>query len=415
MKLGAVKIKSGLFAVLILLLFFQNLLITVSPVFSYLDEVLALSALLYFFACSTVSREINSGNAAILVFMLIITAGGLICNIVSSVQNSFFAIAIDVISNFKFVFLYLGAKSYLKRHAVAKDEILTLVLIVVKLYVLCLAACAAINLFRDIGMSNEIRYGLRSFAFVYGTPGHVINQMTYALLLLVAERIYLKKSDYFMGALCLFVMVCTTKTRAFVLAAIFLVLAFFFVVRGRKKISLGVAIFSLVLLFFLGFSNFHYYFTTPNAPRKMFLDGAVLLMKTYFPLGTGFATFGSSAAADYYSDIYIQLGFSNRYGMTYDNPLYLNDNYFPMVFGQFGILFGLIFCAFLVYVFIYIVKDRKSSSLPYVNVATLFFVFDCLFSCIQSSYLAHYSVIALAFIFMLFFFPDKEENKIYGC
>lgn len=61
-----------------------------------------------------------------------------------------------------------------------------------------------------------------------------------------------------------------------------------------------------------------------------------LNMVTYFPLGAGFGTFGSDVAATQYSPLYKKYGFNSIYGMRQGETYFLNDNYWPMVMGQFG-------------------------------------------------------------------------------
>lgn len=71
-----------------------------------------------------------------------------------------------------------------------------------------------------------------------------------------------------------------------------------------------------------------FYFTTTTEARSILLYVGIDLFKKYFPLGAGLATFGTAAAQKYYSPVYGIYGLSNRHGFTFDNPLYLTDNFY---------------------------------------------------------------------------------------
>ena len=270
--------------------------------------------------------------------------------------------------------------------------------------------CALLNLLTDIGMSAEIRYGLRSFAFIYGTPGHVINQMSYSLLILHADREYRKNSNAVWILISLAVMLSTLKTRAVILAFLYVSLYYYFVLRKKKRIGLEITI-VVMAIGLLGISQFKYYFSREGTPRQMFVVGAIKLVKEYFPFGTGFATYGSSAAADFYSPLYYSLGFSNRWGMTETTSQYLNDNYLPMVFGEFGLIIAIVF---LILIYKYckaLIKRSTDNQSINVKLMTYFFVGDIILSSVQSSYLAHYSVVALSVFYFLFFNQNKRIKQ----
>ncbi|EME8065067.1 hypothetical protein NYK85_002630, partial [Enterococcus faecium] len=287
------------------------------------------------------------------------------------------------------------------------DRILKIVCPILKIYLIVLFIFTIANLVTNIEMSSEVRYGLKNFAFIYGTPGHIINQMTYSILLLYGEREYIgRKNTLFIG-LTLLVMLATLKTRAIILTFLFLALYYFFAIKKKKRIGLEIST-VVIAIVLLGISQFEYYFLSEGAPRQMFVAGAVKLVKEYFPFGTGFATYGSSAAADFYSPLYYLLGFSNRWGMTETNQLFLNDNYLPMIFGEFGIVVALLF---LLLIYIYckrIIKASKETNSINIRLITYFFIGDIVLSSIQSSYLAHYSIVTLSFFYFLLFYRNRK-------
>ncbi|EGP5630559.1 MAG: hypothetical protein KIA10_03185 [Enterococcus faecium] len=398
--------KEGIIVIFGVILYLQNWLITQNEVWGYMDELVAVIFLMYYFF----SNRILKKDVILIILAMITILSGISFNLIFGIQTYWLAITEDILSLYKFLFVYLGMKTYLEKKGVRVDRILKIVCPILKIYLIVLFIFTIANLVTNIEMSSEVRYGLKNFAFIYGTPGHIINQMTYSILLLYGEREYIgRKNTLFIG-LTLLVMLATLKTRAIILTFLFLALYYFFAIKKKKRIGLEIST-VIIAIVLLGISQFEYYFLSEGAPRQMFVAGAVKLVKEYFPFGTGFATYGSSAAADFYSPLYYLLGFSNRWGMTETNQLFLNDNYLPMIFGEFGIVVALLF---LLLIYIYckrIIKASKETNSINIRLITYFFIGDIVLSSIQSSYLAHYSIVTLSFFYFLLFYRNRKMAK----
>lgn len=65
----------------------------------------------------------------------------------------------------------------------------------------------------------------------------------------------------------------------------------------------------------------------------------MLVLRDCFPLGSGFATYGSDQAFKHYSPLYVRFGFHHDYVLAQDTGFAMNDNFWPMLLDQFG-LFG---------------------------------------------------------------------------
>ena len=65
----------------------------------------------------------------------------------------------------------------------------------------------------------------------------------------------------------------------------------------------------------------------------------------YFPFGSGMGSFGSAAAADFYSPLYYKYKMSNIWGLSPDNPMFLCDSFYPALaqIGVVGIFFFVVF------------------------------------------------------------------------
>lgn len=397
-------------AVIVLLIaFFENWLLSVLPPLGYFDEIIALLAFLYFLTSRKAFK--NHKYAPLLTLSAVLLLWGLLCNLLYKIQPHPMAIVEDILSNFKFIFIYLGIAEYLRRKGVNTKAVLKTVLPLIKIFMGMLFVLACANLVTDIGMSSEVRYGFRGFSFIYGAAGHVINQCTYFLVLLLAENELLGRKNVVWKLMCLFTMVTTLKSRALVLVAVYFALYYFFMLRKKRRLGLEIGVIGIIA-FLIGYSNFETYFLlNERAPRAMFVNGAIKLVKQYFPFGTGFGTFGSSAAGHYYSSLYYLLGFSNRWGMTPDNQLFINDNYLPMIFAEFGLIMGIVFCVLIYRYSRNVLTDEKVSMSPRVKMVTWFFLANVLLSSIQSSYLASFTVVVFSIFYFLFFYPNKFEQR----
>lgn len=403
-----ISLRSFLFGIIVILAFFENWFVETIPVLGYFDEVLALAMLIYCFLSRSGKAGIDRYHRFMIGISFVLIVWGLICNMRTGIQKLPMPIIEDIMSNFKFLYVYLGIREVLRRRGVNTKGVLKFVLPIIKTYCLILAVFALANLFMNVGMHTEVRYGLRSFAFVYGVSGHIINQATYFLLLLSAENEILGRKNTFWKIIAIFLMVCTLKSRAFVLVAVYIALYYFFLLRKKKRMGLEVVILGAVVLL-AGYSQFEYYFMTEGTPRQMLVAGAIKLVKQYFPFGTGFGTYGSSAAAKYYSSLYSLLGFNMRYGMTADSPMFLNDNYLPMIFAQFGLIMAIVFI-WLIYKYSRsVLTDEKRVMSQRTKMITWFFLANVLLSSIQSSFLASYTVVDFTVMFVLFFYPNRKE------
>ena len=96
------------------------------------------------------------------------------------------------------------------------------------------------------------------------------------------------------------------------------------------------------------------YFTSNingTSARYSLLSGSEQLMKIYFPLGVGFGKFASWYARLDYSEYYYQLGLTNVYGLTPQNPFFATDTFWPILFGETGFIGTIVYTILLIYLF----------------------------------------------------------------
>ena len=65
-----------------------------------------------------------------------------------------------------------------------------------------------------------------------------------------------------------------------------------------------------------------------------------------FPLGSGFATFGTYMSGEYYSPLYYEYGLNTVWGLWPSNPTFVSDSFWPAILAQFGFI-GLVVLVYL--------------------------------------------------------------------
>lgn len=106
-----------------------------------------------------------------------------------------------------------------------------------------------------------------------------------------------------------------------------------------------------VIVLLLGTFQIQTYLMNVNAPRYLFFYYGGKTANTYFPLGSGFATFGSDQAARNYSRLYYQYGFNSLFGMNTKDGSFLSDTFWPMAIGQFGWIGSILYILIYVRIF----------------------------------------------------------------
>ena len=164
------------------------------------------------------------------------------------------------------------------------------------------------------------------------------------------------------------------RAKFFTEYVFFVSIAFFL----KKKIHFNmkwIFIFSILvsISIYISWAKFSHYFLYGDAEetaRTAIYVRSINVLKDYMPMGSGYGTFGTEAAAKYYSPLYRKYGLEfvwglrqEDYGGTRD---FLKDTFYP-VLAQFGIL-GIIFY------FVFWWRRWKESLLMEIELYKLFLI-----------------------------------------
>lgn len=404
-----------LWSLIIYIFAFQRALTSVSDIFSYIDEVFAILVLLYIIFYYVKRKNALSKTEFLILALLFATLlVGVIGNLVSGVLTESYYIFIDAISMIK-VWLAYYALVLTDWRKSTYDKLIICLAKIGRVLVWVMLGCLVVSQVADIGMTASARFGIKSFQFVFNVPGN-FSKLFYFLIPLFTADLYYKSSRYkkIMIILALLVWASTMRSRAFAFIAAYLIIAvFFFRINGRrwgeelrKKIKITYVIPVVIIAIIISWNQLIFYFTTDTQARSVLLRYGIMTMITYFPIGAGLGTFGSDIASKHYSALYIKYGFNAIYGMRQGEEYFLNDNYWPMVMGQFGVIGTLLILAVLYKFMKMLLNETKGNK--YFYFSTFCAIGFLLLSSVASKSYSEFSSIC---VFLLLSILVKRARK----
>ena len=349
--------KINLDLIVILLFLITTLLLNPllgSEVVRYIDEGLLLFAVIrIIFQFNRLKNQHNNYKFFKKIIMIIIgiTIIGFISNYLSKLVD-YKAAIIDWIGIVKLpiVFIYVSCLVAEK----TKEKISNVIYKIALIFIPIAFIFGIINLFMDIGMTYDIRYGIRSYGFIYRNPA-ALNEAIFCLL----STIYKKKSKYTIiySLFGISTVLFTLRGAALGLLAVFIYLAIILKNNIKVQIKIHHIFFVVLLALFVGKNQFNHYILN-ESPRSILLNNSFKVANRYFPLGSGFATYGSDQAFKNYSILYKEFGYNDIYWLSEKAGYAANDNFWPMIIGQLGYIGALLYGALLAIQFKYIINNR---------------------------------------------------------
>ena len=405
---------------------FQNPLMKISSVFRFVDELLFMVSVVYIMGSIIKKGVLNRQYAKMFVVMALIVGLGILSNSSSDVKRSFMMIVLDIVFILKDFICFIAAGMYFNERGFSKRK-MKLLVGEVHLILWIALICLCISQVVDIGMTYKVRYGIKCFKFVYSNPGMWSQYCIIFLLILTAELQYkmLTQKRIFNFAILAAVWLTSCRSRAFATVALWI----FLMVIGRKikdvseldgahakKTIKGFMkpqyiTLAVVVVLLLGWSQIQEYFGDEAVTARSLLGkGGISVMREYFPLGSGFGTFGTEVAANYYSPLYYKYGLSSYWALA-EGGTELVDCYWPAIAAELG-FWGVLLMVLLIALFIKkFVRDSKGRKYYLIMALTYsaYLLMSSTATAIFSSYItAGFIVIAMALINVE---SEKQEGK----
>lgn len=339
--------------IIIYLLVFQNFLQVHIPIVKYADEALAV-LIFPIILLRKNSWKIKRYDLLLVIGLILILITGMYSSLKLKYQGITMMLSDALLVN-KFFLVYFLFNMLRKEI----DEIeSTKILFHFKIVTILLFILTILNyLFKLYPYSY--RYGIMSNRLFYQHPTFFAAACVFLLcgLIMFSEKI--NKKYLF---ITIFMIFTTLRTKAIVFGIVALGLIIY-LERSNKKITFSKIGIIAIISVIIAFQQIEFYFIeVDNSARNVLLKTSIQIASDYFPLGTGFATFGSYFSAKEYSPIYSLYGISDIYGIQKDSPTFITDSFWPMILGQFGYLGLIVYVILLFIIFRKIQLEYKDSN-----------------------------------------------------
>lgn len=341
----------------------------------FLGEIAGIISVIYILKCIIINKKIYFFEIKMLSIMFFIMTIGIYGNILFQVDRSIKVILVDIFSFFKVYICFLATDNYMKKISNYKKLcILKNLYNFSRIFIMIASILYIINLYYDLGLSFDIRYGIPAYKFIYNSSGW-LNQYWIGIVLIISMRKIVNKSredtGYIFCIMMLIIWLSTLRSRAFVMIFFYIFLhiyfKYFISIKLFEKIKENIFEIKKIVIFIfisiiLGYNQIvKYYFNNESLKgRNLLLKNSLLIMKEYFPLGAGFGTYGTESAKIEYSPLYYKYMMNLHPALNEKRGTELTDCYWPAVLGETGII-GFILMGILIYIlFKYWIKSSKN-------------------------------------------------------
>ena len=283
-----------------------------------------------------------------LILLIVCSVITLCGNLINKLITNWFPIIVDLVCLAKIFTVFIVYKLVGERDT--KKKVISYLVPVCKATIVLGTFFGIISQFVNLGMTTpNRRYGILPYSFIFENEGRYGYIVACAFLILLMAKLP-KKQEQIYEALMIFNIILTTKGVAYIIGVCYII----FVIMWKNTLKLNARTLALLIIGGGAASTFQIntYLRDSESPRVTLIKYGFKTANTYFPFGSGFATYGSDMAAKNYSRLYIRYGFENRYGLSLINSTCLNDCYFGMVVGQFGYIGMVVFLVMLFLVFV---------------------------------------------------------------
>ena len=401
------KIKYIFFILCFYLFIFQFALQEYIPILQYWDEFYAI----LFFPLILIKVfekrrkkekvEVRKEDKIILLLAVLIILLGVLGNIIFMYQNIFIAVQ-EILIVFKFLLAFYTSKMIFEDLNIYHNEKIANHTKLITIFLFILIILDYIFGF----FPQQIRYGLKTEQLFFGHQTGLAAVMIVNLSILM----YTSKSKFKMlyVILNLFIISSTLRAKALAIVVIFIIL-YYWLVKKNRKISIKLIMVILIVSVVIAAQQISYYFIeVPNTARSVLIKTSFQIATDHFPLGSGFATFGTHLSGENYSPIYEIYQIENTYGISEDNPKFISDNFWPAIVGEFGYIGFLLYIGILLIIYKKIHKKYNINRNVYIA-ALLPFLYLLVASTAESAFL-HTMSVAMFFAISIILNTESTTN-----
>lgn len=326
-------------------LLFQPLLIqntsgAISIAFSYLDEIVTAMFIGVVFERYIRGFRFNKDGVGLVLYILLILGCGFASSAINGSQK-LFPIFVDAFTCVKFPICLLGIMimGFDKDFFVKRN--LELKFIVNIMFVLDFINIFIVKIFQTAGF----RFLFPAQKLMFKHPVDMADFLIIIMLILVYNS---SKRKNLTALIQITAMIITTQRfKQMAIMAIIWIL-YIYIAKAKLKSKFPLVILVAVVVVLIGGDMLGAYYTDTTSARFLLTKVSIEIARTYFPLGLGFASYGSSMSEKYYSNVYVQYGLDHTWGLgLHGNTSFISDTFWPTVLGQMGVVGAvIIFCFF---------------------------------------------------------------------
>lgn len=365
--------------ILFVLLLFQTAIANIfrgtvlESLFNYLDEItyIALFLVLLYNMCVKRVKFLTIESIILFIYILFLSIG-IISTLIYHIQPWMSAI-VDMIACSKFIVGYFSIRSICIRNDFESSELLHSLNKIARFCAILFFVLTLHELiFSPWFEKGDYRYFTFAIQLFYPHPTWLaLSSIT--LISVLSINLKNTSSNIYFILMLSFVTAMTLRMKALVFVAIFFIM-YLFTVKIRLKNKVFLLCVCGILGVFLAWDQIQIYFfgASDFSPRSLLLQGGKSIADYYFPLGSGFGTYGNQASIMNYSPLYTKLGFNSIWGMSSStDSFFLQDSFWPVIMAQFGYFGVVLFSVILVLFFVLIFKIQPINLYMYITALSL--------------------------------------------
>ncbi len=306
---------------------------------SFIDELVAV----IFIGIILFARKIKllKTEITILSLLFLVLVLGLLSNLMTEKTIVHKAIALDALSFFKAFIAYFGTRIFFRDISWVSLYPSLKKLAQISFFVL-LAFILADLIFHIFPRAS--RFGVSSLELFFTHPSRLSFAISFIFIILYPYYINKWKTVL---VLILLVGLVTLRVKYFGFVFIALFFIFYKNIIARVNVKYIYTFIALlpIALFFIFKEWILFYFSDEAIKlgwsRAVLLKHSFIVAYDFFPLGTGFGSYGSFFSGPDYSWVYQHYGIHKVWGIMPKYYQFIADQYWPMILGQFGV-FGLL-------------------------------------------------------------------------
>lgn len=355
------------FQMILIAMIFQDLIQVNVPFFSYMDEGLAMITTIYALILLLNKKKaikITKYELIALIFFLLYLFLGFISNATYNIIGFKHGI-LSMIMTAKGYMLYFSCRVIFQYYDV-KASILKNISKVLEISLYILALIGIVNIPLNFLEDQGMRFGLHTVSIGFSHPTELA---FFAIISMTTILLYYNYTNKTKGELSVIIassllVLFTGRSKAIAFICVYIILFYF--MKLIKKFKLKYFILLIPIMVYIALPRIISEFF--NGARGYLYTAGYKIAKDYFPLGTGFGTFGSYMSREFYSPLYYEYGLSSVWGLSPSMPSYIADTYWAMIMGETGFLGVVLLILVLYFIFVQFLKgynDYKSKIITF--------------------------------------------------